>query len=155
MRALLPLAATIVALTGCGGSDEPLSKADYEQEMGEIASEVGEQTDVEAPPDDASPAEQAEFIEQLQERLREGADRFDEVSPPAEVEEAHADYVTGIRGIADDLEPMAEAARDADEEALLRYQEESPYPSPETRQRLAAARGAFQRAGYRISEGFP
>jgi hypothetical protein len=89
------------------------------------------------------------------EPLTKEADRFDEVSPPPEVEEAHADYVAGIRGLADDMEPIAEAARTGDQEALLRFQEEGPYPSPETRQRIVAARGAFQRAGYRISEDFP
>jgi hypothetical protein len=145
----------VLALAGCGGSDEPLSKEDYEQEMREVAQGLEDQGEIPTPGADPSREEQAEVVEQIQERVREAADRFDDVSPPAEVEEAHSDYVAGIRGLADDMEPVAEAARTGDQEALLRFQEESPYPSPETRALITSARGAFQRAGYRISEDFP
>jgi hypothetical protein len=155
MRALLPLAAVIVALAGCGGSDEPLSQADYEREMREVVADLEEQDEIAAPDDSASNEEQGEYVEQLQERVRDAADRFDEVKAPNEVAEAHADYVAGIRGLADDMEPVAEAARNGDQEALLRFQEESPYPSAETQMRITAARTGFRRAGYQISEEFP
>jgi hypothetical protein len=154
MRFAAVVLVVALVLVACG-SDEPLSKEDYEREMQDVASGLENQPEVEAPPEGASGEEQAQAVERVQERVREAADKFDEVSPPAEVSEAHADYVAGIRGLADDMQPVVDAARTGDQEALLRFQEESPYPSPETRQRITAARGAFQRAGYRISEDFP
>jgi hypothetical protein len=136
---VLPLGvAVVVALAGCGGSDEPLSKAEYEREMRAILAETSEA--------DGS-------FEDGQEVLGDAVDEMDDLTPPRELAPAHEDYVVGLRSVHEDMDRLVEAERRRDVDVLLKLR--SKIFRRDSVRRLEAARDGFRRAGVRLAEGFP
>jgi hypothetical protein len=152
MRLVVPGLAALVALAGCGGENEPLSKAGYERETQAIFERV-EQDHVDTSGN--TPQEQAAALEEARDRVRQVAEDFDELSPPSAVADAHDDFVAGMRGVADDMAPVIEAVRNGDRAEVQRLAADDSYIGAETRERLTSARAAFGRAGIEINQGFP
>jgi hypothetical protein len=118
IRAALLVCAGLSAallLAGCGGSGPgnttagpPLTKAPYEATVQEIVASVGaEYGHLSTDPTTISKGELAH----VQRGLRELADRLADVSPPAEVQSLHAEYVDAMRSYADDLPGLTDELR--------------------------------------------
>ena len=106
--------AAVALLAGCGGgvdsaqTEQPLTKAAYETTVQEIVTSVGaEYGHLSTDPTTISQQELAK----VQRGLRELADRLADVSPPAEVQSLHADYVAAMRSYADDLPELTDELR--------------------------------------------
>ncbi len=116
-RSLVLLLAVLVAVAaGCGGggsSGPRLSKSEYEQRVGEVATtftrtavEIGRAVNGSASLKDTAPA-----IDKLAGALSKVADSFDALRPPKEIEAAHRRLVDGMRRFASDLRAAAVDAR--------------------------------------------
>ncbi len=83
--------AVVVALAlgvaSCGGSDEPLTKAELVKQMNVVCKGKRQRTDTTADKGRNGPGA---FFEQILERQKEIADGLDELTPPAELETAFA-----------------------------------------------------------------
>jgi hypothetical protein len=110
------LGATLLA--GCGSdsgtpaSGPPQSKTSYQATVGRIVSEVSARYG-NLSVDPATLRE--DEVGDVATGLRELADELDEVSPPDEVSDLHADYVAGLRAFADELPDLTrklKAAKD-------------------------------------------
>lgn len=118
-RAVLLLLALVGALlaAGCGGggsetaaSGPPQTKAEYQASVSRIVSDVSARYGNLSVDPAKLPADE---VADVQTGLRELADELDEVSPPDEVSELHADYVAGLRGFADELPDLSEKLKAA------------------------------------------
>jgi len=113
-RAVLLLLALVGALlaAGCGGggsetaaSGPPQTKAEYQATVSRIVSDVSARYgNLSVDPAKLPAGEVAD----VQSGLRELAGELDEVSPPREVSDLHADYVAGLRAFADELPKLTE-----------------------------------------------
>jgi len=109
------LGAALVA--GCGGSGSetaasgaPQSKAEYQSTVSGIVSSVSAKYgNLSVDPAKLSEGEVADAAT----GLRELADELDEVPPPDEVSDLHADYVAGLRGFADELPDLTKKLKAA------------------------------------------
>lgn len=106
--------AAVALLAGCGGgvdsaqTEQPLTKAAYEATVQEIVASVGaEFGHLSTDPTSVSPQQLAT----VQRGLRALADRLADVSPPAEVQSLHAEYVDAMRAYADDLPGLTDELR--------------------------------------------
>lgn len=120
-RALILVAclASIVTVAGCGGGGggggEPLSKADYEQEMqtlqGTLSSTADELSSAFSDPSD---------IDAMSQGLRDAADLLDEasggladISPPEDVADQHQSMVDNSASAADAIREFADTIEKA------------------------------------------
>jgi hypothetical protein len=132
---------------GCGSGSQtqasgpPLTKTEYEATVGRIVSDVsGRNGNLSVDPAKLSAGE----VDGVATGLRELADELDEVIPPDEVSELHADYVAGLRAFADDLPDLtAELKAVKDPAAGLDVLLDS-----EPLQRLLRASQGFNAKGY-------
>lgn len=143
---LLGLAAAWL-VAGCGGgsktpaSGPPQTKAEYQATVSRIVSDVSARYGNLSVDPTKLPAGELETVAT---GLRELADELDEVSPPAEVSDLHADYVAELRAFADELPDLTrklKAAKDpaAGLDILL---------GSEPLQRLLRASQGFGEKGY-------
>ncbi len=63
----------------------------------------------------------AERVSRVQQALRKAADDLDMVEPPKDVEEPHEEFIEGLRGYADDIEPVRKKLLAGDKLALIRF----------------------------------
>ena len=105
-------------VAGCGSdsvtsaSGPPRTKAEYEATITRIFSDVTARYGNLSVDPAKLPAGE---VTGVADGLRELADELDEVSPPAEVSDLHAEYVAGLRAFADELPALTtqlKAARD-------------------------------------------
>jgi hypothetical protein len=97
---------------------------------------------------DASAADQAERVANLQRLLRAWADRLATLRPPAEARRAHERFIAGVRRFAVDLQRARAALDRGDEKGATRLLDTGAVLSRATRDDLVAARRAFHDHGY-------
>ena len=137
----------VAALTGCGGSAR-LSHDEYQRELRTTWRATGSaivkgRLAVER----ASNAKGAAArIADIEDGVRDGADRLDELKPPADAEEPNSELVTALRAMADELETIR--ARSGDEGLRPRQDFGRQLERLEGVRRVRAALEKLQSAGY-------
>jgi chromosome segregation ATPase len=144
---LIVVAAAVAA--GCGGGDGRLSKAEYEQRMQAIGSELRTAS---AAIGDLSQTRDldklADTIAEFRDRLDEAADDVDALSPPEDVEEETEKIAAALHAFANTFGEMEDAARDGDLAALQKAQAEIAGETAEAQQ----ATESLKRKGYEIGD---
>ncbi|MGH3065915.1 MAG: hypothetical protein ACRDOF_06375, partial [Gaiellaceae bacterium] len=115
-RAILLLLLAIGALVagGCGG-DGQLSKTEYAEKVRSVYGEVQEafqRTNV------TSLTELADRVADAQQQLRDAAAELEDTQPPEDVAAEHAQLAEGMRGYAEDLDRLRNAAEQGDERTI-------------------------------------
>ena len=87
-----------------GGSDEPLTKAEYEQQMSAIGKSLTDSLNSLGSATSADAA--ADLLKKLQGELEDAADEMDAISPPEKVQIEHGQLVDGVRAFGDELGPV-------------------------------------------------
>jgi hypothetical protein len=151
MRSILILliaVATAVA-AGCGGGDGRLSKAEYEQRMQAIGSELQTASAAIGDLSQTRDLEKlADTIADFRERLDEAADDVDGLSPPEDVEEETDQIAQALHAFADTFGEMEDAARDGDLAGLQQAQAEIANKGAEAQR----ATESLKEKGYEIGD---
>jgi hypothetical protein len=106
-RLIIVLAAASLVLAGCGGggsskpSATPLTKAEYQAKLKQIAKDVGAQLKRSA---SNAKTPSKEDLAAAKKALNTFAGELQKVSPPAEVAQAHQHLITAMRRLGNDLE---------------------------------------------------
>jgi soluble cytochrome b562 len=108
-------AVVTLALAGCG-SDQRLSKNEYEQKVRMEYADV--QDAFRATGAAFGQPGLAEKVEQAQAQLREAADALSGAEAPVEVEKENEEIVEGMREYADDLDQLRDAAQKGDLQSI-------------------------------------
>jgi hypothetical protein len=148
MRAVAAVACA-VALGGCAEDEAggALSKSEYEERFREVIREAEESAPAPAP-GSQTPQEQAEEIDTGLDRIRSTASELAELEPPADIAPAHAMFVDGLRGVADDAEKLVSALRAGDEARADAMLDRGTIASPATARKIGRARREFADKGY-------
>jgi predicted nucleic acid-binding Zn-ribbon protein len=146
---VLLIAVVSAFAAGCGGDGGRLSKAEYEQELQAIGTELrtasaalgdlGQTTDLD---------KLADQVAVFRDRLDDAANKLDDLNPPEEVEEETQTIADALHAFADTFGEMEDAARDGDLAALQSAQAEIAQESAEA-ERAAAS---LQQKGYDIGD---
>jgi DNA repair exonuclease SbcCD ATPase subunit len=147
---ILLVAVAAAVATGCGGGDGGrLSKAEYEQRMQAIGTELQAAS---AGIGDLSQTQDldklADAIADFRERLDEAADDVDGVTPPEDVEEETDKIAEALHAFADTFGEMEDAARDGDLPALQKAQAEIANKGAEAQR----ATESIKQKGYEIGD---
>jgi hypothetical protein len=157
---VLVLSAAVLA-AGCGRPQTevrrlptgPLDKAEYVHAFNVsaagLAPKYGVGRDL---PSDAPAGDQAARVRGLQQLLRAWSQRIARLQPPAEARSAQAHYVAGVRGFAGDLERARVELARGNVEGADRLLETGRIVSAQTRADLVAARRAFHRLHYDLTD---
>lgn len=148
MSRLVALAAAAVALAGCGGGDDRLTKEEYQAEVRKVGTTLSGAlggVDTEGA-GGLSAVEQQ--VEQLQSALRDAAAELKDLSPPEDVEGAHEKLVQGIRGFADDLDELDDALEREDLGAIRSF--ENDFTSSDSVKQIREAAAELQEKGYSL-----
>jgi hypothetical protein len=106
-RLVIVLAAASLVLAGCGGGGsskstaKPLTKAEYQTKLKQIAKDVGAQLKTSA---SNSKKPTKKDLAAARKALNTFADELEKVSPPTEVVQAHQHLITAMRRLGNDLE---------------------------------------------------
>jgi ABC-type transporter Mla subunit MlaD len=154
LRRLIGIAAAATLLVACGTSGDPLSRADYQDELDQATgaveqafTQLGESLqDVSA--DKGSLEDVAGEVANIQDELDSAADELDDVSPPEDVVPAHDKLVDGMRGISDDLEDLKSALEEGDAAALQRIG--ATFEDLDSAKLLEQATNELEKAGYKL-----
>ena len=141
------LLAAVLLLAGCGGGDR-LSKEEYQGEVQGVGKTLGEALGGVDTSSAGGLDEVGGQVTGLQAALREAADDLDDLSPPADVEDAHEKLVDGIRGFADDLDQLAEAADKGDLSAIQTFQD--VFTTSDSVKKIREAADELQDKGYTL-----
>jgi hypothetical protein len=141
------LVAALLLLAGCGGDDR-LSKEEYQGEVQGVGKTLGDALGGIDTSSAGGLDEVGGQVTGLQTALREAADDLDDLSPPADVEDAHEKLVDGIRGFADDLEQLAEAAESGDLTAIQTFQD--VFTTSDSVRKIREAADELQDKGYAL-----
>ena len=113
-RLIVVLAAISLVLAGCGGgggkSSKPLTKAEYQAKLEQIAEDVGAQLTTSA---SASKTPSKEDLAEARKALNTFADELEQVTPPAEVAQAHRHLIDAMHRLRDDLEGIFKKVAEA------------------------------------------
>ena len=92
------LVAWVVA-SGCGGSDESLSREDYQASIADLVQDSAEPTELhtELVLMPRSPEECTSMLAAFEEQVGDLVERVAELRPPAPVQDAHDDFVAAAR----------------------------------------------------------
>ncbi len=107
--------AAILALAGCGGtgggskSSKPLTKAEYQAKITQIAKDVAAGVGTTTSSKTISDADVAKFVK----LLRDFAAELEPVTPPVEVKDLHVRLVAVMRQLADEFPGIADKLRSA------------------------------------------
>ena len=104
--ALLALAGAVALVAGgCGGGgSSPLSKADYQQQMGAIGTDLS--TALNSLQSVTTADSAATALKGLQTELVDAADKMDAITPPEKVKTEHQQLAEGVRQFGDQLDPI-------------------------------------------------
>jgi hypothetical protein len=112
VSASLALVATGAILAACSGNEKDrLTKRQYEQKVQSVYGQV-RVSFLELGHNAGSLQDLATSVESAQQELRDAAEELEEIKPPEAVEEENEELVEGMRGYADDLDQLREAAAD-------------------------------------------
>ena len=150
--ALMLLAAALLATCG-GASDEPLTKSEYERELrttmddleaaygqaGEAIGGTGGST--------RTVGEVVADLRSSQVALRDAANRLDEIVPPTELADTHAELVAGVREMADNVDLLIEAQESAEQDPARARQLARDFVEDESFDRVQAAAAELSDAG--------
>jgi hypothetical protein len=160
-RVLLLVVAAALTAAGCGRPQTevrplpsgPLGKAEYVHAFNVSAAGLAPKYGVGRQlPRDAPARDQAQRVDALQRLLRAWAGRIEGLQPPAEARRAQARYVAGVRGFAADLDRVRVELGRGDVAAAGRLLISGRVVSARTRADLAAARRAFHRLDYALTD---
>ena len=146
--AFLVLAATVtLALAGCGGggskSSKPLTKAEYQAKITQIAKDVSAGVGSTASSSTISDAD----VKKLVKALRQFADQLETVTPPAEVKDLHVQLVAVMRQLADEFPGIADKLKNAkDPSAAI-----GALFGAKSIQKLAKLQKDFKKKGYNLT----
>jgi hypothetical protein len=104
--AWLALAAAVALMAvGCGGGgSQPLSKADYQKQMGVIGTKLTTALNSLGTATTASTA--ATSLKKLRSDLADAADEMEAITPPPKVEAEHQQLADGVREFGEQLDPI-------------------------------------------------
>jgi hypothetical protein len=160
-RVLLLVVAAALTAAGCGRPQTevrqlpsgPLGKGEYVHAFNVSAAGLAPKYGVGRElPRDAPARDQAQRVNALQRLLRAWAGRIEGLQPPAEARRAQARYVAGVRGFAADLDRVRIELRRGDVAAAGRLLTTGRVVSAPTRADLVAARRAFHRLDYALTD---
>ncbi len=106
-RLIIVLAAGSLALAGCGGgggsksSSQPLTKAEYQAKLGQIAKHVGAQLQKSA---SKSKTPSKQDLAEAKKAVGVFVGELEQVNPPAEIAQAHKDLIAAMRRLGNDVE---------------------------------------------------
>jgi outer membrane murein-binding lipoprotein Lpp len=106
-RLIIVLAAGSLVLAGCGGggssksNSKPLTKAEYQAKLEQIAKDVGAQLQKSA---SKSKAPTEKDLAEAKKAVGVFVGRLEQVNPPAEVAQAHKDLIAAMRRLGNDIE---------------------------------------------------
>jgi hypothetical protein len=131
--------AIAVALTACGGGDDPVTKAEYERRTATIQRELATSLQVQL----GTRQQREDAAPRVAGAMRDAADEADSIEPPDEIAEHHEAYVGALRTCADRFEDILAKHDDKDEAfgellALTCVEE------------MQAALGDMEDKGYRV-----
>jgi hypothetical protein len=151
----LVVAAGAAGCGGDGGGGDRLTKTEYQQEVtavGDTLSQSAEGLSGAFSESDPESLDQvADQIEQLEDAMNGAADELDDLNPPADAEAAHDKMVEGIRGFADDVGKVADAARDGNLKDLQAFSEN--FGNSESVKQIQEATEELQAKGYTLESG--
>jgi hypothetical protein len=117
--ALVTAAVAVLALAGCGG-DDALSTDEYRERARSICTEADRASDRVTPPTRSTNAAIADYFKRILEVNDRTTNRFDELEPPSELEDAHADALAANRAGVDEVRKLvAELEKGGDPTAVL------------------------------------
>ena len=143
-----------IAAAGCGGDGggDRLTKEEYQQEVrtvGQTLTRSAEGLSGAFTQSDPESLDQvADEIEELQDAMNKAADDLDAMNPPADAESAHNDLVDGIRGFADEIGQVADAAREGNLQDLQSFSES--FSNSEAVKKIEQATQELQSKGYTL-----
>ncbi len=111
------------AACGGGGSDDRLSKSEYQDQMGAIGSDLQEasaKVDISTTTD---LDKVADAVGAFQGELDSAANKVDDLNPPADAEEETDKIADALHAFADEFGKMEKAARAKDKDALQQAQQ--------------------------------
>lgn len=155
-RAIGAIAAlAVVVAAGCGdsggGGGTQLTKAQYEQQLNSIGATIdssfSELTTMFQSPN-PSFDEAADKIAEIQDQMRDQADKLDDVTPPDDVEAEHEQMVEGLRGFADDLEEFRQAVESKSVTAMQDFAES--FDTSESAKKIQQAGDSLEKKGYNL-----
>ena len=148
MRRLIALVVAAVALAGCGGGEDRLSKAEYQEEVHKVGNTLsGALSGVDTEGAGGLSAVSGQ-VEQLQSALRGAAADLEELSPPEDVEGTHEKLIQGIRGFADELDDLNDALQREDLGAIRSF--ENGFTSSDSVKQIREAAEELQEKGYTL-----
>lgn len=106
-RLIIVLAAGSLVLAGCGGgggsksSSKPLTKAEYQAKLEQIAKDVGAQLQNSA---SKSKTPSKKDLAEARKAVGIFVSELEQVNPPAEVAQAHKDLIAAMRRLGNDIE---------------------------------------------------
>jgi hypothetical protein len=114
----LSLLLAAVALAGCGGDGERLTREEYVEQATAICARVEER--VEALGEPQSPAEVETLGRELRDALGDGLDELRELEPPEELAEPFERYLEAGDDVVEQLDRLTAAAADGDRAGVER-----------------------------------
>jgi hypothetical protein len=143
--ALLALAgavALVAAGCGGGGGSTPLSKADYEKQMGAIGKTLTASLNTVGTSSSAAMA--VTTLKKLQTDLLKAADDMEAITPPDKVKAEHAQLASGVREFGKELDPIITKLEGGNLQALVGVQSLAALAT------IQKASTAITKKGYRI-----
>jgi hypothetical protein len=146
--AIAAVAILAVAAAGCGGGGgEPLSKAEYTQQLNEIGTSLDSSSQALG---DAFQAEDAgkaaDQVSAMQTQIRKLADQLDDITPPEDVADAHQDLIDGLRGMADDFDEFHDAVESKSVPKMTAFAQS--FTSSESSKKINEAIAEMKKKGY-------
>lgn len=152
----------VLAAAGCGGDGggdgERLTKAQYEERLQAIDAEttaVGQRlggylVQLVTSPSGVDLGEVATSTGATQKVVREAAEEYKALHPPAEAEDLNKRLAAGTRKLANDLDELRSAAEDGDRDGAAELARRLSAGNLDSLQELDAVRGKFRKKDYRL-----
>ena len=146
--AIAAVAILAVAAAGCGGGGgEPLSKAEYTQQLNEIGTSLDSSSQALGDAFQAADAgKAADQVSAMQTQIRKLADQLDDITPPEDVADPHQDLIDGLRGMADDFDEFHDAVESKSVAKMTAFAQS--FTSSESSKKINEAFAEMKKKGY-------
>lgn len=164
MTVALGVLAAVLAVAGCGGGGgggkgERLTKEEYEAKIQAADKQTTEESTAFglllgqlAQSDKSVKLDKvAQATEKTQKAAREGADLYESLNPPEEVEDLNKRLADATRAFADDLDELKNAAADDDRGAAEKFAKKVTTGDLDSIGELAKVGLEFQKKGYKLT----